>query len=186
MSITGDRGEMGEKAALRARQGVGARYDAPEAPVDNLLLARRGTAYFARLLNDLPDRALVDKCHRDGWTRARLIATVGYHARGLARLLETARTGLPCPDGIDHATEVALGASLPARALRGLFQHSAVHLDVEWRDLPGPAWDASLRDGDGNAITARDTPLIRARVIWRAALDLDAEGRAADLPPSLR
>ena len=47
-----------EVTALRQRQGAGARYDAPNAPHDDLLLARRGAAYFARQLNRLDDTAL--------------------------------------------------------------------------------------------------------------------------------
>ncbi len=166
-----------ERAALIARQGAGARWDAAEAPVDSLLLARRGTAYFARLLNGLRDEALVDCSSLPGRTRAHVIAHVGYHARGLARLVAAARTGAEGP--VDKA-DIALAASLPARALRGLFAHAALHLDVEWRDLPGPAWDAPMQGRAG--LTMRETPMIRARVIWQAALDLDAGGRARDIP----
>lgn len=172
-----------ERAALVARQGLGARYDATEAPADSLLLARRGTAYFARLLNRLPDDALVDN------PRALLVSRVGYHARGLTRLMTWARTGEETPQHPSEAArdaEVIAGSSLPARALRGLFDHAAIHLDVEWRDLPGLAWDAKLRLLDGTQITARDTPMIRARMIWRAASDLDAGARRIDLPPLFR
>ncbi|MBY4892744.1 hypothetical protein KUL25_08205 [Rhodobacteraceae bacterium N5(2021)] len=172
-----------ERAALIARQGLGARYDAPEAPLQDLLLARRGTAYFARLLNELPDDALVDN------RRAVVVARVGYHARGLTRLMTRARTGVEQREHESAAArdaEVTFGASLPARALRGLFDHAAIHLDVEWRDLPGPAWDVPLCLLDDTEITARDTPMIRARLIWRAALELDAGGRLADVPPDAR
>lgn len=172
-----------DRAALIARQGVGARYDAAEAPVDDLVLARRGTAYFARLLNDLPDDALVDN------PRALVVAQVGYHARGLTRLVAWARTGEETPEHVSEAArdaETVTGTSLPARALRGLFEHAAIHLDVEWRDLPGSAWDAPLKRLDGTRITAQDTPMIRAQVIWQAAISLDAGGRLIDLPQRLR
>ncbi len=171
-----------DRAALVARQGAGARYDAVDAPLDTLLLARRGTAYFSRLLNTLQDEALVDN-------RARIVAQTGYHARGIARLMQWARTGSETPEHASQQAlddEVLIGTSLPARALRGLFDHSAIHLDVEWRDLPGAAWDAPLTQLDGTAIAARDTPLIRARTIWHAALELDAGGRITDLPLLLR
>lgn len=157
--------------------------------MDDLLLARRGTAYFARLFNDLPDDALVSKSRVSGRSRAHIIAHIGYHARGLTRLMEGARTGIETPEYANNdaqIAEVVLGASLPARALRGLFQHAAVHLDVEWRDLPEAAWNAHLSRLDGTRITARDTPLIRARVIWQAAHDLDAGGRVTDIPALLR
>lgn len=172
-----------DREALVARQGGGARYDAAEAPGDDLLLARRGTAYFSRLLNGLVDADLMES------SRAEVVSRVGYQARGLSRLMAWARTGQEMPEhesATAQRAEVALGVSLPARALRGLFQHAAVHLDVEWRDLPGVAWDTRLHRLDGTEITAREVPIIRAEMVWQAALELDAGGRLADLPSELR
>src|SRR5277367_5455137 len=54
-SVTGADPETLARTRLRERQGAGARYDAPTAPAADLLLARRGTAYFARQLNALSD-----------------------------------------------------------------------------------------------------------------------------------
>lgn len=184
MSLTPE--EQAARDALRARQGKGARYDAPSAPHEDLLLARRGTAYFARKLNELSDDALFEPSLRDGWSRAHLVAQVSYHARALARLVEWARTGVEHPMYASAAArdaEVELGATLPARALRNLFLHATIHLDVEWRDLRDDGWDAHLRTLDGTAITARDTPLVRAREVWTGGIDLNNGGRAFDLPP---
>lgn len=50
--------DLAAREALKARQGKGARYDAPNAPAEDLLLARRGTAHFARKLMELPDAEL--------------------------------------------------------------------------------------------------------------------------------
>ncbi len=175
------------RAALRERQGAGARYDAAEAPAEELGWARLGTAYFARLLNDLPDDALSAPSLVPGWTRRHVIAQVGYHARALTRLTEWAASGTPqamyASDGA-RRTEVEEGSNLPTRALRGLFRHAAVHLDVEWRDLDGPAWDRPLSLPDGTPITARVTAWLRAREIWLRAVDLDAGGSFLDMPPA--
>ncbi len=173
------------RAALRARQGEGARYDAPAAPHDDLLLARRGTAYFARKLNELRDDDFFRPCLRAGWTRAHLVAHVSYHARAMAHLMEMARTGTETPMHISpeaRDAEIALGATLPPYALRSLFHHSEVHLNVEWRDLGDAAWEAELRMPDGALITARDVPLLRAREVWQAAIDLANGGRMSDVP----
>ena len=43
------------RAELRARQGAGARYDSAGAPARELDWVRRGTSYFARILNGLRD-----------------------------------------------------------------------------------------------------------------------------------
>lgn len=79
----------------------------------------------------------------------------------------------------------ALSATLSARALRHLFDHSAKHLDVEWRDLPGPAWDQAAPSRWMPPGPARVTPGLRAQTIWQAAVDLDSGALPADLPPEL-
>lgn len=173
-------------AALKARQGDGARWDADNAPAADLLLARRGTAYFARLLNDLPDAGLFGPSARAGAIRARIVAEVGLEARRLAALAEAARTGAPVEGG-EPVTEarLALAETLPPRALRSLWAHSSVHLNVEWRDLTEAGWDVGLALPEGD-VPARDLPRLRARSIWAASLALGAGGRAADIPAELR
>src|SRR5699024_8109108 len=128
----------GARAALRARQGAGARYDSPNAPATELAWARGGTAYFARKLGGLTDDALIGPSLLPGWNRAALVAHVGYNARALTRLCEWARTGTETPmyaSTEQRGAEIERGATLPPRALRHLFSHSEVHLSVEWRDL---------------------------------------------------
>lgn len=181
--------ESEARAALRARQGLGARYDAATAPHDDLLLVRRAAAYFYRKLNELPDEGLTAPSRRAGWSRARLLADVAYDARALAHFVARARTGadqLAGPSAEARSEEAALGASLPPRALRSLFHHTTIHLDVEWRDLPDAGWDLPLHLPDGGLVTLRATPRLRARTLWQAALDLGNGARPSDLPPELR
>ena len=178
-----------ERAALRARLGAGARYDSPAAPAEDLVLARRGTAYFARKLNELVDRDLDAPSLVSGWTRRHLVAHVGYHARALTRLADWGRTGIETPmhaSAAERDAEIDLGATLPAQALRHLFTHSAVHLNVVWRDLEDAQWDAVVRTLEGSTVRLRELPMLRAREIWRDALALGNGGMARDLPPQLR
>lgn len=180
--------EADARAALRARQGPGARYDAPAAPASDLALARRGTAYFARVLNSLPDAAFAAPSRLPGWTRARVIAHVGYGARALGRVVESVRTGIDLPmyeSEAARAAELDLGASLPPRALRNLFHHAAVHLDVEWRDLSDAGWDGAGHGRGGAPLALRVTPWLRAREVWLHAVDLDGGGSVRDFPPEL-
>ncbi|RRD22371.1 maleylpyruvate isomerase [Brucellaceae bacterium VT-16-1752] len=176
--------------ALRERQGLGARYDAPEAPANDLRLARLGTAYFARRLNALSDAALYQGSAIAGWTRAHVICDVAYQARAISRQVEAATAGEPVPrfygDEAGRVEAIQLGATLPARALRHLFDHAAVHLNVFWRDMPSPAWDVVARDADGVSRPLRSTAIERARRIWRAALELNNGARQRDLPPELQ
>lgn len=177
------------RAALRVRQGAGARYDAPSAPARELAWARRGTAYFARLLNDIPDLELDGDSQIAGYTRRHVVAHVGYQARMLCRIIGAARKNLPVTDPpIDqdeHSALIAQGGTLPARALRHLVSHTEVHLNVEWRDLTDAAWDRPINDGRGRRISPRETAQIRAHAIWSAAIALNAGGVSRDIPADM-
>lgn len=173
-----------ETAKLRERLGKGARYDADAAPARELGWARRGTAYFARKLNELRDEELDEPSLIPGWTRRRLIGHVGNQARDLARIVEAARTGNPWQDALREEREAeANSGTLPARALRNLIYHSDVHLNVEWRDLTDPDWSKVVAVADGHQIRVANTPLMRARAIWIHAVDLNNNGSFSDFPP---
>lgn len=173
---------------LRARQGAGARYDAEGAPSHDLAMARRGTAYFARLLNNLSNAELYEASAITGWTRALVVAAVAYNARDITRMVEAARLDLSKIDVLsedNRAEEIAYAATLPAHALRNLFKHSEVHLNVEWRDLTDRNWQAILTTGRGQTIPVSQTPIMRAEAIWSRSIDLHAGGQISDLPEAL-
>ncbi|GLQ55586.1 maleylpyruvate isomerase N-terminal domain-containing protein [Devosia nitrariae] len=176
--------EEGAREALRERLGVGARYDAAAAPARELGWARRGTAYFARKLNELRDEALDGASLIPGWSRRHVVALIGYQARWQALAIEQLRTGeaVALPDQAEQAGQIVLAATLPARALRNLFDHAEVHLNVEWRDLSNSLWERSVRDIDGGSVAVRATPWIRARALWVHAVDLDNGGAYLDFP----
>lgn len=173
---------------LRQRQGKGARYDDPAAPAATLSWARRGTAYFARQLNTLTDAELDEPSLLPGWTRQHVIAHIGYNARALARLVEWARTGVEhrmYASQEQRDREIAVGSTLPTRALRFLFLHSEVHLNVEWRDLRGAEWDREVVTFQGRTVSVQETAWMRAREVWVHAVDLDAGGSYLDFPPEV-
>lgn len=173
---------------LRAKQGAGARYDADNAPAKELAWARRGTAYFARLLNNLRDLELYRPSAINGWTRAHVVAAVALNARDITRIVEAARLQLGCveaPAAEDRIAEISNAATLPSHALRNLFKHSEVHLNVEWRDLTSGNWLVELVDWRGREIAVRETPLMRAKVIWSRSIELNAGGIHADIPEGL-
>lgn len=177
-----------EERALRERQGAGARYDADGAPHAELALARRGTAYFARRLMELRDDELDAPSLLPGWTRRHLIAHVGYNARAVARLVEWARTGVETPmyaSDSQRWDEIVFGSTLPARALRHLVEHAAVHLNVEWRDLEDAGWDALVVTAQGRTVPARETAWMRAKEVWVHAVDLASGGSFLDFPAEM-
>ena len=153
-----------------------------------LLLMRRGQAYWARKLNELRDDEFDEPSLLPGWTRRHVIAHVGFNARAVARLVEWARTGVENPmyssDG-QRAEEITFGSTLPTEALRNLCAHSAVHLNVEWRDLPEQAWSHEIRTAQGRRVPASETVWMRTREVWVHAVDLGNGGSVQDFPDEL-
>lgn len=83
----------------------------------------------------------------------------------------------------DH--EISFGATLSPIALRNLFDHSAVHLNVEWRDLPAEAWHHQVRTAQGRIVPAGETVWMRTREVWTHAVDLDNGASFADIPATV-
>ena len=167
--------------------GVPARYDQVTDPAlaASLLTARRGTAYFTRKLAELADDEFTRPSLLDGWSRAHVIAHVGYNARALTRLLEWAATGVETamyasPE--QRADEINEGATLKPIALRHLVSHSNVHLNVEWRDLPADRWQDTVRTAQGRSVPVSETAWMRTREVWIHAVDLDNGGSFYDIP----
>jgi maleylpyruvate isomerase len=167
-----------------------ARYDLAEDPalLADLLTVRRGTAFFGRKLNELTDDQLRGPSLLPGWTRAHIVAHVGYNARALARLMEWANTGIETPmysSPQARAEEIEYGATLPPAALRHLYGHSAIHLNVEWRDTPPAAWAHQVKTAQGRTVPASETVWMRLREVWIHAVDLDNGATFADIPASV-
>lgn len=153
--------------------------------VDDLMTVRAGTAYFRRILNGLTDAELSEPSLLPGWTRRHVVAHVGYNARALARLVEWAATGVETPmydSPQARGDEIALGATLSPEALRHLCDHSAIDLDVRWRDLPDDRWAAEVVTAQGRTVPASETVWLRIREVWLHSIDLAAGGRLADVP----
>ncbi|MFE4196071.1 maleylpyruvate isomerase family mycothiol-dependent enzyme [Paenarthrobacter sp. NPDC056912] len=166
---------------------MAARHDHTTDPrlQEELLQARRGTAFFARKLNELTDAELDGGTRLPDWSRRHVVAHVGYNARAIARLVEWAATGVetpmyPSPEARNQ--EINFGATLSPIALRNLFDHSAVHLSVEWRDLPDANWASEVRTAQGRIVPASETVWMRTREVWIHAVDLDNGASFHDVP----
>ncbi|KQV07246.1 maleylpyruvate isomerase family mycothiol-dependent enzyme [Leifsonia sp. Root112D2] len=152
----------------------------------DLLLARRGSAYFSRKLNELSDEEYDGPSLLAGWQRRHVIAHVGYNARALTRLTEWAATGVETPmyaSAAQRNEEIEYGSTLNVLALRNLSDHAIVHLNVEWRDLPTDAWSNQVRTAQGRVVPVSETAWMRAREVWLHAVDLDNGGRFEHFPP---
>jgi len=166
---------------LRARLGKGARVDAPGAPAEALRLARHGMAYFARALNTLSDDDLTGPSRLPDWQRAHVVAHVSIAARAQALALAALR-GQDLEDEFDWSPDLDLTATLPARALRHLFDHAHVHLNVEWRDLGSAQWNMTARLDESDAPPAHEMPARQAGRLWWGAVALRGTAAAQDIP----
>jgi maleylpyruvate isomerase len=153
--------------------------------LDALLVARRGTAFFGRQLTELPDAGFGEPSLLPGWSRAHVIAHVGYNAHAIARLIQWANTGVATPmyestearnDEIEH------GATLSPTALRDLYEQGATHLDRAWQDTSPDAWTHEVRTAQGRLVPASETVWMRTREVWVHAVDLGTAAGFSDIP----
>lgn len=164
-----------------------ARFDLATDPAvrSDLLDARRATAFFARKLNELGDAELDAPTLLPDWSRRHLVAHLGYNARGLCRLVAWGNTGIETPmyaSAEQRDREIERGATLLPHALRHLFDHAAVSLNVEWRDTDDSGWDATVRTAQGRLVPLTETIWMRTRELWIHAVDLDNGARWSDVP----
>jgi maleylpyruvate isomerase len=169
---------------LRSRLGKGARFDAVGAPADALRLARHGMAFFARQLNALSDDQLAEPAGAKGWTRAHVVAHVSIEARSQALAL-TALRGQALEDDFDWDPDVDLTATLPPRALRHLYDHAHVHVNVEWRDLASADWPRIVDLSPHHRIPVQELPLRQAGLLWWGAVALNTTARPDDIPTGI-
>ena len=167
-----------------------ARFDQATDPqvVADLATVRLGTAFFRRALNRLLDDELDQPSLLPGWTRRHVLAHVGYNARAIARLVDWAATGVETPmypSAEARNVEIDFGATLPPEALRNLIEHSAIDLDVRWRDLPADRWWQRVRTAQGRDVPAAETVWMRTREVWLHAVDLDSGARVDQIPAAV-
>jgi len=152
---------------------------------ERLLIARRGTAYFAQRLVELSDNDFGSDTLLPGWARRHLVAHVGYNAAALCRLMDWAATGVETPmyeSAEQRNREISEGATLDSAALRNLFDHTVARLDEKWRHHPASAWSAQVRTAQGRQVPASETVWMRIREVWIHAVDLANGGRFDDFP----
>lgn len=141
-----------------------------------LLTVRRGTEFFDRKLSELPDDALQAPSLLPDWTRAHVVAHVGYNARAITRLMKWANTGIETPmysSWDARNAEIEHGGALSPKELRDLYQDSATQLDAAWRATPPDAWKNQVKTAQGRSVPASETVWMRTREIWIHAVDLN-------------
>lgn len=178
---------MAEASEPTKREPQASSAEPTGATVPELLsVARAGNAYFGELLAKLPNDQFAAASLLPGWTRAHVIAHMGYNAFGLSRLMTWASTGVETPmyTSMDARTkEIEEGATRDPQVLRDLWAEGIAALEGGWAAADDATWHATVRTARGDEIPAYATLWMRTREIWVHAVDLDAGGRFEDLPP---
>jgi maleylpyruvate isomerase len=149
---------------------------------------RQGQRYFLAQLAMLTDDDLQGPSRLAGWNRSHLVGHVARNAEALARLAVWARTGVETPmyaDREQRAAEIETSARQPATLLRADAASSADLLEHALDALDARTWPAIIRSAMGREIPATEIPWMRVREVWLHAVDLDAGGQLADLPPAV-
>ncbi len=140
----------------------------------------------ATALGKLTDDELREPSALPGWTRAHVVAHLARNADALVNLCTWARTGVETPmypsrEARDAAIEVTSGVR--AEALRDDYVRTEARLAEAVAVMPDESWSASVRNGQGRMVAAREIPWMRAKELWVHGVDLDAGLTFADLPP---
>jgi maleylpyruvate isomerase len=147
-----------------------------------------GTALFQDARSPLNDSELREPTAFPGWTRAHLLAHVGFNARALQRLASWARTGQRNPmyaSPEQRAAEIEDGATWDAARLRELVVTSASDLAADLDSLTDEQWRAEVVTAQGRTVQATELPWMRTREVWIHAVDLDAGVLFDDFPSDL-
>ncbi|MGC0366569.1 maleylpyruvate isomerase [Rhodococcus sp. 27YEA15] len=157
---------------------------------ERLDFTRGGTEQLTRHLAELRDDEVAEQSVLPGWTRAHLVAHVGYNAAALCRLTDWAATGIETPmyDSVEQrGREIDDGAGDSVQVLRDRVGDTARLLDEKWHSLSESAWSREVRTIQGRTVPASETIWMRAREVWIHAVDLGNGARFSEIPdPVLR
>jgi maleylpyruvate isomerase len=147
-----------------------------------------GTAVFLEALSRLYDSELREPTALPGWTRAHLLAHVGFNARALQRLASWARTGERNPmytSPEQRVAEIEDGATWDVSRVRNLVVTSASDLAADLDSLTDEQWRAEVVTAQGRTVQATELPWMRTREVWIHAVDLGARVSFDDFPADL-
>lgn len=123
-----------------------------------------------------------------GWSRGHLLTHVARNADGGSHLLIWARTGVETPEYPSmaaRAEQIEAGAGREARALLADVRDSAARFAEEYRRMPAPAWDRTVRWTGGAEHPAARAADSRLTEVLIHHVDLAADYTPAQWPPDI-
>lgn len=155
---------------------------------DSLRWLDDGTTLFLRAADALDETSVRAPSLLPGWSRAHVLAHVGFNALALQNLVAWARTGVPTPMYASleqRDRDIQRGAASPATELRHFVANSAAELADGVSELDGNGWAADVVTALGRTVAATEVPWMRAREVAVHAADLDTGVTFDDLPDDL-
>jgi maleylpyruvate isomerase len=122
------------------------------------------------------------------WTRGHVLTHVARATDSLARLVDSARTGVPTPQypsTESRAADIEAGASRPLDEQLADFRAASQRFHVAVEALPDAAWSVLVQPRSGAPRTAAGLLELRLREIEVHNCDLAAEYTFADIPAEI-
>lgn len=154
----------------------------------SLRWVRHGTSLFLAGVEALADDDLVAPSRLPAWSRAHVVAHVGFNAVALMNLVTWARTGVPHPmyeSAARRDGEIERGATWPAPQLRDFVLSTSADLEASLASLDDRMWTAEIVTAQGRTVAASEIPWMRAREVAVHAVDLRAGIEFTDVPGDL-
>jgi len=149
----------------------------PELAQRSLDWMQQCTTLFVDAMAVLSDLELRASSELPGWSKAHVVAHVGFNARALQRLVRWARTGERHPmyaSPAQREAEIAEGATWSGDRLRSLVRRGAVDLATGLESLDDSAWRAEVVTAQGRTVRADQIPWLRTREVSVHAIDLSS------------
>lgn len=155
----------------------------------DLDLHRLGEEFYLQALDQLSARQLAEPSLLPGWTRKHVAVHMTANAEAIMRGLEWARTGVETPMYPSREWRDKQIAEMVTEVsdddVRAIAHEVAEEIREEFAAMPAEAWEAEVRNGQGQPIPAKAYVWMRAREAWIHSLDLNIGMTTRDFPATV-
>lgn len=146
---------------------------------------REATEKLDLVVAGLDEEAIHQPSLLPGWSRAHVVTHLARNADALVNLLTWARTGVEHPmyaSTADRDADIEEGADRLAQVLHEDLLAASERFMVAARNMPEPAWLATVTGRTHLVFPAADIPAMRLHEMWVHLVDLGTGFAFADVP----